>query len=175
MDARRIDEPEAADPHVVLGTRRKGRQQIATLVVGDHDLGITRGTQAGRFRDDPHAGFRSLAPGHHPSDIGRPNPDRLGANLAGPSRQARGDDDCCRARVRGSCRTHANPPRRNQQWPPGTLLYAETLRRGRSRWAGLTASPPHLRASLENLCCRDDLRRVTLRVLGGMKEQSEHG
>ncbi len=114
-DAWRIDEPESADPHVVLRTRWKSRQQVAALIVGDHDLGVPPRTEAGRLRDDPHAGFRSLDPGHHPSNIGRANPNRLGANLVGPNRHERGDDDCCRACVRGACRTHANPPCRNSR------------------------------------------------------------
>src|SRR5207249_9437399 len=71
-DAPRIDQTEAADPNVVLRTGRKGGQQVAALLVGDHNLGVPPRAQTGRFRDDPYAGLRSIGTGHHTADVGGP-------------------------------------------------------------------------------------------------------
>ena len=107
-NARRIDQPEAADPDVVLCPRRKGGQQVAPLIVGDHDLGVPFRAQACRLGDDPHAGFRSFGARHNSSDVVGTNPKLLGANLARPKQQER--SNACRTHVRaqGSFRTHVN-------------------------------------------------------------------
>ena len=110
VNARRIDQPEAADPDTVLRTRRKRRQQVATLIVGDDDLGVAARAQTGRFRDDPHPGFRPLRARHDPSNVGGANPHLLGTNLAWPSRQERGDARRYHACVQGSFRAHATLP-----------------------------------------------------------------
>src|SRR5438034_2385995 len=109
-DAPRIDQTEAADPNVVLRTGGKGGQQVAALIVGDHNLGVPPRAQTGRFRDDPYAGLRSVGTGHHTADVGGTNSKLLGAYLARPRRQKRSDTDREYSCVNRSNRTHANLP-----------------------------------------------------------------
>src|SRR6266700_2163539 len=108
--APRIDQTEAADPNVVLRTGRKGGQQVAALLVGDHNLGVPPRAQTGRFRDDPYAGLRSIGTRHHTADVGGANPKLLGAHLARPCRQERRDTDREYSCVIRSNRTHAGLP-----------------------------------------------------------------
>src|SRR5437016_11337296 len=112
--APRIDQTEAADPNVVLRTGRKGRQQVAALLVGDHNLGVPPRAQTGRFRDDPYAGLRSIGTRHHTADVGGANPQLLGAHLARPCRQERSDTDREYSCVNRSNRTHAGLPKSPQ-------------------------------------------------------------
>ena len=67
VDFRRIDEAVAAHPNLVFGFRQVG-QDVAALVVGHHDLGVTGGEIVG-LRDHPDARFRTVRPRDHAADI----------------------------------------------------------------------------------------------------------
>ena len=67
VDLRRVDEAVAAHPHLVFRLRQI-RDDVTALVVGDDDLGVF-GRQVGGLRDHPHAGLRSLRPGHDAADV----------------------------------------------------------------------------------------------------------
>ena len=64
---RRIDQPVAAHPDLVVGVRKVG-DDVAALVVGDDDLGVA-GRQIGGLRDHPDAGLRSVRAGDHAADV----------------------------------------------------------------------------------------------------------
>ena len=67
FDLRRIDQPVAAHPDVVIGFRQIG-QHVTSLIVGDDHSGEPGGKIRG-FRDHPDAGFRPLRAGDHAADI----------------------------------------------------------------------------------------------------------
>ena len=109
LHLRRIDEPVAAHPDVVIRLRQIGHH-VAALIVGDDDLGEFGG-QVGRFRDHPDAGFRSLGAGDHAAEVGVADADRIGAAersgepgrpLRRPPRQRRRDSRAISSG--GSCR-----------------------------------------------------------------------
>ena len=56
-----------ANKHRVVGSRQIG-QNVASLVVGDDDLGEFR-WQVGRFGDHPDASFRAFRAGDNPTDV----------------------------------------------------------------------------------------------------------
>ena len=67
FDLRRIDQPIAAHPDVVVGFGQIGHH-VASLIVGDHHSGEPGGQIRG-FRDHPDAGFGPLRARDHAADI----------------------------------------------------------------------------------------------------------
>ena len=93
----RIHEPVAADPDGVVHVRRQVRDHVASLIVGDDDLGEFRRQLVG-LRDHPDASLRPVWSEHHAADIVIVDCDRR--------------DDLLRMRWRGREAEHAR--RRSQ-------------------------------------------------------------
>ena len=73
-DPRRVDEPVAAHPDIVIGLGEV-RNDIASLIVGDDDFGEWR-RQPGGLGNHPDAGFGPVFAGDHPAQIMLANADR---------------------------------------------------------------------------------------------------
>ena len=67
LDFRRVDEPVAANPHVVVCLRKVG-DQVAALIVGDHDFDQACGQLPG-FRDHPDARLGAARSSDHAADV----------------------------------------------------------------------------------------------------------
>jgi len=65
FDFRRIHQPVAANPHIVVRLG-KLRHQVTPLIVRDHDLDEF-GRQVGGFGDHPDSRFGSIGAAHHPA------------------------------------------------------------------------------------------------------------
>src|SRR5260370_3246782 len=70
LDFWRVDEPVAAHPHLVARLRKFG-QDIAAVIVGDHDL-RELGRQVAGLRDHPDTGFRPTPTADHAAPVTRP-------------------------------------------------------------------------------------------------------
>ncbi len=69
LNLRRIRQPIAAHPDIVIGLRKVGHD-VAAAIVRDDDLGELGG-KIGGLGNHPDAGFRSCAAGHHAAKVGR--------------------------------------------------------------------------------------------------------
>ncbi len=100
LDLRGVDEPVAADPHVVFSVREVG-YQIASLVVS-HDTLDQTGRRAPGFRNDPDPGFRSPGASHQSGDVVVVDGDRAGTGLPDHNRTT------------GNEKEHGDAPHQNQ-------------------------------------------------------------
>ena len=106
LHLRRIHQPVAAHPHGVARLRKIG-QEIASLIVGDHDP-HEPGRQVAGFRDDPDSRLRSVGAAHDSADVVVVDADRLGGEPLG--RQNYGEPDRHDADARDSLRSHVSLP-----------------------------------------------------------------
>src|SRR4051794_12829524 len=67
LHLRRVDKAKAAHPDAIVGLW-KVRNDVAPLVIGDHDLGHSD-RQICRFRNDPHAGFWPVRARDDPTQV----------------------------------------------------------------------------------------------------------
>ena len=111
---RRVDEPIAAHPDLIVCGRQVG-DDVAALVVGDDALGVA-GRQIGGFRDHPDAGFRPLRAAHHAADVVGVDRNRAGrrgrlrlrlrVQRRRHARRQRGDADRGHGRKQNLARAH---------------------------------------------------------------------
>jgi hypothetical protein len=107
---RRIHEPVAAHPHLVICGGEIG-DDIAALIVGDDALDIPR-RQIGCFRDHPHAGLGPVRAGDHAADVVIVDRDRrLGTKLRRRSRKQGGNADRRHGQIQRGLESHGSAPR----------------------------------------------------------------